>query len=260
MNDSQHDMGVPGLVVDGWRARRGGAAALRSRQRRRLAELVAFARARSPYFTERLAGLPGVVSDPVLLPVTSKPELMSRFNDWVTDREVTRQQVEDVVADPARIGELLLGRYTVATTSGRTGVRGIFVMDPGSLAVAAALSTRMLAEWLDPADVWRILRRRGRMAWPAAHRRPPAKWTLEVSGGLAMEPAIHAAHSTLESSHVSLNACGLTLDVLPPPRSRSVSLTPPDGRANIRRALRLILKSNDFWDQCEFTVRHCWAC
>lgn len=164
MSGSQHEKGMPSLAADAWRARRGGAAALLSRQRRRLVELVAFARARSPYFAERLSGLPDVVSDPVVLPVTSKPELMSRFDEWVTDPEVTRNQVEELVADPSRIGEALHGRYTVATTSGTTGVRGIFVMDPGSLAVAAALSTRMLAAWLEPHDVWRILRRGGRMA------------------------------------------------------------------------------------------------
>lgn len=156
--------GLLGTLQDVRRARKQGPAALAVRQRTRLAEIVAYARASSPYYRERYRNLPGRVDDPTLLPVTNKKELMARFDDWTSDRDVTIEKVKALVNNPTRIGERFLGKYTVAITSGTTGSQGIFLMDDRSLAVTTALVARMLSAWLNVGDVIRIVAGGGRMA------------------------------------------------------------------------------------------------
>lgn len=152
------------LVLDASTARRRGRTALERRRRTRLAEMVAFARARSTYYGELYRGLPVQVEDPTLLPVTSKQALMPRFDDWVTDREVDLERVRAFAGDPDLIGERFGGRYTLATTSGTTGTPGIFLLDDRAMAVTNALALRMLSAWHGLGDVVRILAGGGRMA------------------------------------------------------------------------------------------------
>ena len=152
------------VLLDSRRAYRGGADALQDRQRRRLADQVRYARTYSPFYRDLYRKVPDQVGDLTGLPVTNKPTLMSQFDAWVSDPAVTFDMVAAFVADPARVGEKFLDRYTVATTSGTTGTRGYFLLDRRSLAVAQALAVRMLTGWLTRADVPRILTRRGRIA------------------------------------------------------------------------------------------------
>lgn len=118
------------------------------RQRARLAEMVAFERTHSPYYHELYRQLPDKVEDPTLLPVTSKRELMARFDAWTTDREVTIGKARAFAGNPDLIGERFLGKYTLATTSGTTGTPGIFVLDDRAMAVTKAMVLRMLRAWL----------------------------------------------------------------------------------------------------------------
>ncbi|MFI7676336.1 phenylacetate--CoA ligase family protein [Actinophytocola sp. NPDC049390] len=152
------------LLRDARAAHKQGAEAIARRQRGRLADTVSFARAHSPYYREHYRNLPERVTDPTLLPVTSKAELMPRFDEWVTDPDVTLAAVRAFVEDPALIGEKFLGRYTVSTTSGTTGTPGIFLVDQRVLAVTAAVGARTLSSWLTAIDVARIVARGGRIA------------------------------------------------------------------------------------------------
>ncbi|MBB6346996.1 hypothetical protein ACWGH8_22440 [Nonomuraea muscovyensis] len=154
---------VRSLVRDARRALRQGPAAIARRRRARLAEIVAHARARSPYFRELYRELPEDVDDPALLPVTDKTTLMAHFDDWVTDREVTLDKARTFVADPALVGERFQGRYLVATTSGTSGLRGIFLQDERTVAVGTAVGQRIRAG-LGLGDVMRLLRGAGRTA------------------------------------------------------------------------------------------------
>lgn len=151
------------LARDARRVLRQGPAAIEQRQRTRLAEIVAYARARSPYFRTLYRGLPEEVADPDLLPVTDKKTLMARFDDWVTDREVTLERAQAFVADPGLVGERFQGRYLVTTTSGTSGLRGIFLQDERSVAVGNAVGQRVRAE-LKVGDFVRLLRGGGRTA------------------------------------------------------------------------------------------------
>ena len=120
-----------------WWTRQGGVPAARIAAHR-LEALLAHARAASPFYRRRLgearAGPPRLADVP---PVT-KAELMSRFDDWATDREVRREPVERFLAS-ARVGERYLGRYHVWKSSGTTGEPGVFVQDAQALAVYDAL-------------------------------------------------------------------------------------------------------------------------
>ncbi|STX33378.1 putative adenylate-forming enzyme [Kocuria rosea] len=152
------------LLIDARTTYRHGPSALAARQQERLAELVAFARDRSPFYHQLYAGLPQRVTDPTQLPVTTKSELMSHFEEVLTDRRITRESVEAFVADPARIGHDYLGAYSVASTSGTTGRRGLFLLDQGTLRVAQTIVVRMLGSWLNARDLVRIAARGARMA------------------------------------------------------------------------------------------------
>lgn len=152
------------IIVDAWWAKRRGSAAIDRRQRSRFNDMVAFARVASPFYREFYRGLPDDLSDPAMLPVSDKRMLMARFNDWCTDRAVSLAQVETVIADPHRVGERILDKYTAVTTSGTTGRRGVFLIDPPTQAVVFAMAVRMLSSWLGPSDVVKLARARGRMA------------------------------------------------------------------------------------------------
>ena len=109
-----------------------------AQQQARLAALLG-ACVRSPFYQRRLRGTGR--SAPRLAdcePVT-KSELMNGFDDWCTDRAITRRSVEAFVADPARLAQPYLGRYCVWTSSGTSGVPGIFVQDAQCLAAYDAL-------------------------------------------------------------------------------------------------------------------------
>ena len=73
------------------------------------------------------------------LPPVTKPMLMARFDDWVTDPAVTLAGVQAFLHDRDRIGEDFLRRYAVWTSSGTSGEPGIFVQDSGALAVYSTL-------------------------------------------------------------------------------------------------------------------------
>lgn len=138
--------------------------AIERAQRRRLAELVAFARERSPYYRALYSGVPDGVDDASRLPTTGKPELLDRFDDWATDREVSFERVVSFTEDMSRIGESFLGRYLLVTSSGTSGLRGFSVMDQRALTVADALRLRALARWLGPRELAGLIRAGGRTA------------------------------------------------------------------------------------------------
>ncbi|QDG87054.1 phenylacetate--CoA ligase family protein [Pseudarthrobacter sp. NIBRBAC000502770] len=152
------------LLLDARTARKQGSAGIMRRQRQRLSEMVTHARTCSPFYRRLYQGLPARVTDPRLLPVTNKADLMAHFDDWPTDPAITLEETQTFAADPSLVGEKFLNRYTLATTSGTTGTRGLFLLDTTSLAVAQALTFRMLSSWLSPADLAGIIRGRGRIA------------------------------------------------------------------------------------------------
>ena len=156
------------------------------RQRARLAEMVAYARVKSSYYRELYRGLPERIEDPTLLPVTEKKRLMDRFDDWVTDRDVTIDKVRAFISDPNLIGERFLGKYLVATTSGTTGTPGIFVLDDEHIRRGAAAARTAFGQWLSWGDVIRVLVQGARVA------------VLHATGGHFVSVASVTPHAALQ--------------------------------------------------------------
>lgn len=136
-------------------------------RRQRLCALVEWARRRSPLYAERFAGLP---DDAPLdrLPVTGRDCLMSEFDRWVTDPQLHLDEIREFIADPSRIGEPYLGRYAIWTSSGTSGMPGIYVIDADALAVYEALSSTRSACGVAGPTLWQAMLGGSRIAMVAA--------------------------------------------------------------------------------------------
>lgn len=91
------------VVLDLWRAEREGVAGLMQRQNVRLADLLVHARGASRFYRRLYSSRPSGLIRLGDLPVVNKRELMSAFDDWVTDPGVKRAGIEAFIADPSRI-------------------------------------------------------------------------------------------------------------------------------------------------------------
>ncbi len=191
------------VAWDLWRTRRGGAPAIAARRQSRLASLIAFARAHSPFYAQRYRQLPPHTTDLQSLPPVTKSDLMAHFDEWVTDPQATRASVDVFVADRTRVGQPYLGRYAVWTTSGVTGECGIFVHDADALAVyVALLIVRGFFGWVTARELWEIARRNWRTA------------TVMATGGHFASTALKALVQRLPIA--SADKDGLSLSVLTP--------------------------------------------
>jgi phenylacetate-CoA ligase len=111
-------------------------------QHERLAALRKFALERSPFYSRFHAGLEGrPLSE---LPVLTKAELMANFDGLVTDRGIRLEEVEAHLAEVT--GDTTFRDHRVVSTSGTTGLRGIFLSDPGEWAQVIASYARA-QEW-----------------------------------------------------------------------------------------------------------------
>ena len=131
-------------------------AGLAARRRSRLDALLAAAARDSPLYRRLLRGRDTSTLALQQLPIMHKATLMGHFDDWVGDPELRLDALRSFIADPARIGEPFLGRYTVWESSGSSGEPGIFVQDAAAMATYDALEAlrrpalRPLQRWLDP--------------------------------------------------------------------------------------------------------------
>jgi phenylacetate-CoA ligase len=128
---------------------------LEAQQMRRLRQLRAVAYAKSPFYARHHHGL----HDAPLaeLPPVTKTDLMRWFDDAVTDRSLRLDALAAHVAT-MKVGERLDGRWWVASTSGTTGLRGIFPWDDSEWVHVLASYARA-NEWAGlRADLFRHLR------------------------------------------------------------------------------------------------------
>ena len=111
----------------------------------RLDALLTAAVAGSPFYRDRVGkarhSTPPCLAD--FEPV-GKRELMHHFDDWATDRRITRASVDAFLSDPDRLAEAYLGDCLVWTSSGTSGEPGVFVQDARSLAAYDALDALRL--------------------------------------------------------------------------------------------------------------------
>ncbi|WP_431273048.1 phenylacetate--CoA ligase family protein [Variovorax ureilyticus] len=113
--------------------------ALEARRSQRLRRLLDVARERSPYYRRVLRNRDIDRVRLEDLPVARKCELMSHFDQWVTDPGIRLDGLRGFISDASRIAEPYLGRYLAWESSGSSGEPGIFVQDDLALAVFDAL-------------------------------------------------------------------------------------------------------------------------
>ena len=157
-------LAVFGWAIDSRLALAGGISALDRRARLRQQAIVHWARVASPFYRELYRGLPPRIEHFSDLPPVTKPQLMARFDDWLTDPAVTLADLRPWLADPSGIGSLYRGKYLVYTTSGTTGDPAVLVQDRRALSLYLASRVRMYPVILDREVLARVARGHGRMA------------------------------------------------------------------------------------------------
>ncbi|MBO4887160.1 MAG: phenylacetate--CoA ligase family protein [Firmicutes bacterium] len=108
-------------------------------QRKRLLSLVRYARENSPFYQKRYADIKDDFSLTDLPPV-SKPELMAHFDDVLTDRGITMDQIDGFTQDLDHIGRMIDDKYLIFKTSGSTGNPAIVLYDQQSIDVSSAIA------------------------------------------------------------------------------------------------------------------------
>jgi phenylacetate-coenzyme A ligase PaaK-like adenylate-forming protein len=119
-------------------------AARRRQAQQRLALQIQSARTRAPLYRRLYRDLPAAAgAQPALtdLPVVTKTMLMADLPATFTDPSLDASRLAAFLADDARVGELFAGRYAVWTSSGTSGVPGVFLHDRFALAIYEALET-----------------------------------------------------------------------------------------------------------------------
>ena len=138
----------------------------------RLARLLDTTQAGSAVYRERFATAGAARPRLEDIEPIDKAELMRRFDDWATDRRITRSSVERFLSDPAHLADAYLGEYLVWTSSGTTGEPGIFVQDARSLAAFDALDAlrlRGVGTGLAPLPAWNVGQRYAFVAATGGH-------------------------------------------------------------------------------------------
>lgn len=114
---------------------------LQRHQQQGLAALRRLARERSPFYRRFHQGLDDAPLD--ALPILDKATLMAEFDRVVTDPAIRLADVEAHLAAPDP-GRPYLGRYTALSTSGSTGLRGVFLFDADEWRASLAAIMRPL--------------------------------------------------------------------------------------------------------------------
>lgn len=107
-------------------------------QQQRLNDLVAYAKANSPYYKELYKEI-GETFSLTDLPATNKVALMENFDNWMTDRNVTKKKVDHFMSDLSNVGKKMDGKYLVYTTYGSTGNPCVVLYDEATINVASAI-------------------------------------------------------------------------------------------------------------------------
>lgn len=132
-------MGLLGAMVKTYSGARSGRTKMTQIQKQRLMKLVDFAKNNSPFY-QRL--YEGIGDDPGLedLPVVTKPEMMSNFDDVVTDRNITMSRIDEFTKDIDNVGRMIDGKYLIFKTSGSTGNPAVVLYDKQNIDVSSAVA------------------------------------------------------------------------------------------------------------------------
>lgn len=74
------------------------------------------------------------------IPAVSKPELMARFDDVLTDQNITMERIDVFTQDLDNIGRMIDGKYLIFKTSGSTGNPAVVLYDKRNIDVSSAIA------------------------------------------------------------------------------------------------------------------------
>jgi phenylacetate-coenzyme A ligase PaaK-like adenylate-forming protein len=136
-------------------------AQLEAAQRRKFRRLVAFVRARSPYYRSVIdeRGIDPATCSPADFPPLTKSEVIEHFDRIVTDPRITRERIKEFLSRSVDPLELFEGEFHVLHTSGTSGTMAYFVFSPEAWIKGSSQIMRMVP-----------LRLRQRIAFVAATR------------------------------------------------------------------------------------------
>ncbi|NIN36986.1 MAG: phenylacetate--CoA ligase family protein [Gammaproteobacteria bacterium] len=124
----------------------GGRERIEAKQLKNLRRLIQTARNKSPYFNKLYTHLPETnlikLND---LPVTSKVDLMDKFDNWLTDRSLTLAQARKHMDSMDNLG-VPIGEYAVFRTSGSSGEPAVIVIPSSVLEFIFGLSLARLSK------------------------------------------------------------------------------------------------------------------
>ena len=170
---------------------------LRDHQEQQLRWLLAAAMSGSAFHRERLSGFNADafgLDDLAHLPVMTKSDMMSNFDEVVTDQRLRRDAVEAHVRAAGAEPVTLDGRFLPLASGGSSGERGIFVYDQAATVTYVSAFVRT-----------GIARFAALVGWP-----PPMRVSIAIVGAPA---AIHATSATpqLMSAFADLTFAPATL-------------------------------------------------
>jgi phenylacetate-CoA ligase len=109
------------------------------RQQERFRKLIEYAARHSPYYERKFAGINLETWALTDLPILTKREMMENFEDVLTTRTVSRDEIQRFIEEPSNLGKLFKGNYAVAHTSGSQGRPALIVQDGRAMALAFAM-------------------------------------------------------------------------------------------------------------------------
>jgi phenylacetate-CoA ligase len=117
-------------------------------QLKKLKNLVSFAREHSEYYKKLYKDIPTEFDTIEILPITNKSELMSHFDEWVTDKKIKIDDIKIFIADQTLVGTKYLKKYHIAITSGTTGKNGVFVTDMNETKLSSKINKKSKFSWI----------------------------------------------------------------------------------------------------------------
>jgi phenylacetate-coenzyme A ligase PaaK-like adenylate-forming protein len=128
-------------------------------QERRLKDMIAWARAESPFYRKLYKDLPADCSL-LDLPVVEKQTLMANWDNWITDSDTGLTEVNTFMENPDNAGRKLKGKYLVFTTSGSTGNPLVALCDSTTNNVMGAIN--LLRSFARKEDLLAFMKRGGK--------------------------------------------------------------------------------------------------
>ena len=112
-------------------------------QKKQFVELVNYAYQNSPYYKKVIDEKKISLDNPQLtdFPMIDKNTILDNFDEFVTDRDITKAKVQEYLNRPFTDKSLFLDKYTAVNTSGSSGTIGYYLFSQNELANGVSYSS-----------------------------------------------------------------------------------------------------------------------